>query len=481
MSHSETSEFKVHKTLFVSDNLDTLKRVSNDTTGYRRAHRMGAMTCLFTQASNGELNASTPNERLLRVSLVRAKNALTKMRKSSGDPDIFAEQWKLSNFNKVLQWLRFNAISGASNPPIVYGEWIRSFLEYTRSRILNGVTEASSYRTVGNISDAHEFRTALQTWSENAHCELQDGLEPARLGRIWKTLAWWKLPLRSDDVSMYLTDILERFWLVNAEKELLWLSGRLEQAGFSSSRAASAGSSSSSPPATDPNALSIQGNASNHNAMIPLGTPILSEARSTLATTSISPLAAQAQAFVVNAGSKTFFTSALATLVYLSPPLAAFSTFFEAGAVATLGLVYSLYRLQRQWEAARSQWLTLVRQQGRATLRELEERLRRTIDVPLLTDQKLETGLPVSGSDPEIASAAVSRVEAELKKVMAVDADLSWGLPDATSDSSASTTQKIVKNTEQDRDQPSAHMANDRPLIRYTGKRLEPPSSFRSS
>ena len=464
-------QVRVHKTLLASDDLNFVRNVSIRTLGYPRAHRTGAIECLFTEAGDEGLDMSIPSDRFLKGSLTKADKALSAMREPSGDPDIFTRAWTSSDFNRVLHWLRFNTSNHGLTPPIVHSEWISRLLGNATSQIRKATKGAITHRDIDEIDDAQQFQTALQTWSENAHGELRDRLEPARLGSMWKSLTWWKLPLRSDDVTMCLTGILERSWLVNAEKELIWLGGRLEQAGLSASRTTSAGLSSESPSAaTITNGRPAPGGALSSSAMIPHSIPSLSEARRNLVMTSIAPLAAQAQAFVLNAGSITFFTSALATLVYLSPPLTSLSTLFEAGAIAAFGLAYSSYRLQIQWEAARSTWLTSVQQHGRDTLRNVEEWLGQISKTAVPMHEKLENGVPVPSSNLKRASNALSRVESEFHKTLegaSQNQVKEWS--DVGNGSSSLTQQKPARSSKQDHEQ-AFQTGNPTPRVRYTNR-----------
>ncbi|KAK3064764.1 hypothetical protein LTS18_004212 [Coniosporium uncinatum] len=53
---------------------------------------------------------------------------------------------------------------------------------------------------------------------------------------------------------------------------------------------------------------------------------------------------------------------------------------FEAGAVASLGLVWSLRRLQRRWEGEREKWEAGVREEGRRVLKAAEDRMRGIVE-----------------------------------------------------------------------------------------------------
>jgi len=52
---------------------------------------------------------------------------------------------------------------------------------------------------------------------------------------------------------------------------------------------------------------------------------------------------------------------------------------YEAGAIAALGFVYSLRRLQAKWEAAREFWKGEIREEARLVLKKTEELLRKVL------------------------------------------------------------------------------------------------------
>jgi hypothetical protein len=68
------------------------------------------------------------------------------------------------------------------------------------------------------------------------------------------------------------------------------------------------------------------------------------------------------------------------------------STLYEAGAVAALGIVYSLGRMQRKWEAARSFWEGEVREEGRKAVRGAEESVAAVLENNGGSNETLDTG-----------------------------------------------------------------------------------------
>jgi hypothetical protein len=79
---------------------------------------------------------------------------------------------------------------------------------------------------------------------------------------------------------------------------------------------------------------------------------------------------------------------------------------YECGAVAALGVVWSLRRMQGKWETARKFWEGEVREEGRKAVRGVES----VVGDVLITSQ------PSLGGDAELQKAqeAVDRAEAAL-------------------------------------------------------------------
>ncbi|KAI8933094.1 hypothetical protein NX059_009737 [Plenodomus lindquistii] len=220
----------------------------------------------------------------------------------------------------------------------------------------------------------------LDTWAEQSHTELRDQLDEAFSSRNWHKLAWWKLLWRVDDVTMLATEILERRWLVSAEKNSIYLAGRMSQAGFPDdvqhlaitdtetpavTKLDTAPASETPPPPTVDISTDVQD---------PTPWPqLIGSTRTSLINDAVPPLQALAQRLLLQTFSTTAMSSALTAILYVG--VESFSL-FEAGAVAALGLTFSLRRMQKLWEGARERWQGVVREEGRRTLKRAEEGVR---------------------------------------------------------------------------------------------------------
>lgn len=303
---------------------------------------------------------------------------------------------------------------------------------------------ASAQRAAG---PAPETRAALLAaaaqWAERAHAELQAGLESAGADRDWRRLAWWALAWRADDVGAAATDLLQRRWLVGAEKAFAFLAGRAAQAGVPLRDAPPPAAAALPPPppadevvpwpplpalrvedlysgaerAALQARLSRAAAAADADALPGPGADAayptaVAAARARLSRAVVPPLQARAQALVLRACGEAAVAAALAALGVVG---VAGVGVYEAGAVAALGVVWSARRLQRGWERAKGEWVAGVREEGRVVLRALEADVR----------EALEGGARADGFDADAAlreewervEEAVERVRSELDKV----------------------------------------------------------------
>ena len=91
--------------------------------------------------------------------------------------------------------------------------------------------------------------------------------------------------------------------------------------------------------------------------------------RALLTADTIPALQALAQKLVLQTLTTSTFSTAFAGLMYVSTLS---TSLYEAGAVAALGVVWSLRRMQGKWETARKFWEGEVREEGRKAVRGVE-------------------------------------------------------------------------------------------------------------
>ena len=421
--------YPVHKALVFGDGFSNLSQHSAITTAEYPESEMlkGAINTRWIDTLEHESSAM-----IVPVNIDHAEAAITTFRQSLDNSVSYEHTWFSSGIPNLSTWLLpgQNTTSGAIKPTL--RNLISSLLSATESRILASETEHLQTLASKAIqpSTRSELSNLITAWSEKGHTELRDQLSLAFSNPSWRKLAWWKLPWRVDDVGMIASDILQRSWLTSAEKELIWLVGRIEQAGLLPHEARSP--PISAPPSESPKAeihasalagtiapttgdsfsisdLDIQSTPQSTKTQYP---QTLSLARNALSSTTIPPLQSLAQSLLLHSLSTTLLTSTLSTLVYVSIST---TSVYEAGAIAALGLVYSMRRLQSRWEGARRVWRESVREEGRRVLRDAEGLWRGFVEREEVQGGGGNAGDDVGVEERRVAREAVARVRDALE------------------------------------------------------------------
>ncbi|KAK2030071.1 hypothetical protein LX32DRAFT_672539 [Colletotrichum zoysiae] len=331
------------------------------------------------------------------------------IRRNIGNAMEYERSWYKSNVPAVVQWLKSGVQSddGQVTKPVVrmlIASLLRNALaeiEAEETRLLSGrlSTEAAP-------SGLAVMNERLAQWSQFAHEELQQQLDLAFAGTRWRKLGWWKLFWRVDDVGALTNDMLSQRFLPGAERELIYLAGRIAE-----SRAAAA---ATEPPAyTQPTSelqrsLPESSTAAKAVTQRPKWPTHISFTRRYLHEETVPALQALAQKLVLQASSTSALTGALAGLLYVSQYA---SSVYEAGAVAALGVAWSLRRLQTKWETARAYWEGEVREEGRKAVRGVEQSVADALD-------RSREGAPVEGAEElRKARELVEKAEDALKRL----------------------------------------------------------------
>ncbi|KAE8446229.1 hypothetical protein EG329_012454 [Mollisiaceae sp. DMI_Dod_QoI] len=405
----------VHKSLIVADGVmgaATVLSYPLDT------DRSIIGTAVDLQVGNQQEKSSLPFQA---IDVALAEKALGSFRKSVDNALFYEENWFKSGLPEILEWARDGTASTASTMKQPLKKLIDSMLknavvaiETERSRQLSSALAAkvSSSALAG-------LRQELSQWAEGAHTELRDQLDVAFNGHRWRKLGWWKLFWRVDDVSMIASDILNQRFLTDAEKEVIFLAGRIVEAGVLKDNPQASPKNwayklepkklitpklGSEPP--PPVIQDLIESPMDHLPVKikphpwPLHIPAT---RAYLSQETIPALQALAQKLVFQTLSTSSFATAFGGLIYLS---SVSNTLYEAGAVAALGVVFSLRRMQRKWEKARRFWEGEVREEGRKAVRGVEGAVSDVLDAP---------NQPIKG-DAELDKVldAVERAEAAL-------------------------------------------------------------------
>ncbi|TAQ91252.1 hypothetical protein B7494_g420 [Chlorociboria aeruginascens] len=371
----------VHKSLIVSDGLLGAANLLS--------YPLGSNREIIAAALNLEIGSFDERKSLpfnvINASLGSA--ALLSFRESIENAMIYEKNWFSSGVPRLLKWIRSGTspTDGYMKPPL--RSLISSLLTSTGLQVQTAESRQLSALLSSRVSSTalNSLQFELSKWAERAHTELRDQLDIAFNGRRWRKLGWWKLFWRVDDVSMLTTDILNQRFLTVAENEIIFITGRIAEAGAYQNLENESQEDwayktidqvpiqrqlGSLPP---PIRLSeLKGIPSDDapkeikERPWPLHIPA---ARDYLATETVPALQALAQKLVLQTLTTSTFTSAFAGLVYISTLS---TSFYEAGAIGALGIVWSLRRMQNKWESAREFWEGEVREEGRKAVKGIE-------------------------------------------------------------------------------------------------------------
>ncbi|KAJ5303855.1 uncharacterized protein N7443_003515 [Penicillium atrosanguineum] len=338
-------------------------------------------------------NETRDSDRLSFVDIDRASIALDKIRESVQNATEYERGWNASGVQPVIDWLATfsQAASGEDlNPALV--PLIESLLNAADEGVSARDAQALQEQTVGAVPEKvqSELERGVVSWAEQGHSELRSALEAGFASPRWRGLAWWKLFWRVDDVGMITSDILEKQFLRRAEREVIYNSGKYQQAGLLEEP-------TTSPETTTDSTLT--------KTTPPPWPTLIPDIRAKLLHTTVPSLQALAQSLVFFSVSTTTLTSALSVLTYLSVPSA---SAYESATLGALGLIYSLRRQQKKWDSAREFWEDEVREEGRTSLLETEALLRQIVR---------EGGKSISDVSDHRAREAVVRARKALEAV----------------------------------------------------------------
>ncbi|KAI4228718.1 MAG: hypothetical protein L6R36_001408 [Xanthoria steineri] len=392
-----TVMYPVHKALVIAQGLDTVRPLlALGSTG-----KLGVGEDMVTVAVDSPWDKLSSAESPLRpihpINLQRAEEAITTFRQSLDNSFNYEHAWFESGLPKLFTWLT----EGTEVLPSILKPTIRRLIETLAANAEQALEREESAQLQKQASSVIPTSTRdtlnhyLANWAEAAHTELRDGLDTVFNGKKWRKLVWWKLFWRVDDVSYILSDTLRQSWLLDADRGIIYLAGRIEQAGLLPARLTNPYQVSSMATRPDPGARSfgtipptprlsdlIPSTASpapsptthplslagEHTPSHPI--PSISHMRLYLLATAVPPMQSLANRLLMHCLSTTFLTSSLSALLYVSIST---TSIYEAGGIAAVGAVVALRRLQKRWEAARGRWVVLLREEGRRVLRRVED------------------------------------------------------------------------------------------------------------
>lgn len=413
-----TVTFPVHKTVIYQEGLQNLDRIP------KNCMHEGRMFKVVIDWSWSTLQQQSQNvQSVSPINLALAEAAIDIFRQSLQRSVEYEHLWFDAGMPGIAAWILDGTESQNGGIKPTLRGIIQTICENSK-KVIAQENESSIQRQKAStisVSTKNIIEQGISIWAENAHTELRDRLNSAFQSKSWRRIKWWKLFWRVDDVGYIASDILQKAWLVEAEKEMIWISGRIHQSGLLG------------PPKLRPEAVIDPDDEQTLGGHPPA--PSVSDlvekvqsyevvedqvfqhpwqqhiflARSALSRFTIPPLQSLSQSLLLQTISTNALTSSLSALLYVSVST---TSPYEAGAIAAVGLVWSLRRLQTRWESARSTWEAQIREDGRRVLRHVEEVAR--MDVR-------EGGLgevdELGREERRVAIEAVSRVERALEEV----------------------------------------------------------------
>lgn len=363
------------------------------------------------------------------ISIDLAEPALDALRKDyRANGAIYSSRWLDSNLPRVASWL-----SDASKPSDDRHHLKPAVEALLASVLSRGVrTISTAEATAGSASDTvpdakrTSLQSAISSWSEEAHRDLQLNLNAALISPVWRRTSWWRLFWRIDEVSMSASDVLRRGWLVDAEQSLAFISGRILEADLASEeelkqdsandvdqakllpgvskaefdeyRAANAPSAPAQKIESLANLMEFPLKVARMKEQSGLDVffdppwpQIIHLAREQMLHQLVPSMHRKAQALMLTSLSTIGGSGALAGWLWVASGGVAL---YEAGAIAALGLVWALRRLQTKWSNDREQFSETAREDARRVLAEVEGKLRRLVSeggkVPVREEDKHE-------------------------------------------------------------------------------------------
>ena len=324
------------------------------------------------------------------VNLNLGEVAIDVFRKSIERSVEYEHTWFDSGMPGVSSWLTESTAVQPSvvKPPV--RSLIQTICDSANQAVLDEEASELQQKKAATIPEATRsiLGQGITIWAENAHTELRDGLHGAFTSKSWKKIKWWKLFWRVDDVGYITSDVLQRAWLVEAEKEMIWVSGRIHQSGLLGptklrpTRAPNPDSQKKlghHPPAPRLSEIVPRTSLFEVDEGVPAQHPWpqdISLARSSLLSITVPPFQTLAQSQLLQTISTSVLASSISALLYVSVST---TSPYEVGTIAAVGIVYSLRRLQSRWDAAKREWGSRIREDGRRVLRNAEQTMREVV------------------------------------------------------------------------------------------------------
>lgn len=357
-----------------------------------------ALSVPLRQSSGAETGEQAATGSAVDIDL--ALHALGLFRTSRANGAKFSEEWQTSRMPAIADWVA-GSHSDGSLASDVQG-LLSSLLANSTNSLSSAEVKSHASAAASSVPDSKRtaLQSAISTWSADGHRDLQSNLDPALAdSKAWRRTSWWRLFWRIDDVTNSTSELLRQNWLTEAEQRLAYLCGQIVEAGLGNAdQMRKAGTiqlldegrqkemaelerQDSSETAAQlmrlPSMLASMQQQSGVNALFnPPWPQTINLSRQYLIKSVVPVLHTRAQALLFTAASTIAGSTALGAWFYIAT---AGIALYEGGAIAALGLVWALRRLQKKWSAERGLFADSVREDGRKVLGEVEESLRKIV------------------------------------------------------------------------------------------------------
>lgn len=405
----------VHKALLVTDGL----------AGAASLMALPLLAHQGTIAAAVHLAGYTPEEGtalpFATIDIGTGRQGLDALRQSLDRSIEYQHLWHKSSIPAIKDWLKTGATSTEDGTT---KDAVRAMIGSTLRNTLAAIQEAESRRVACVFSASTgsppmgPLNKALTEWSEKAHAELQAEMDRAFDSRRWSQLNWWKLFWRVDDVGALSSEMLSQRFLPRAERNVIYLAGQIEGTGLfgqgNGRNIYSLPTLLSAPaPKAQPDKATSAPVASSKPAPGTRWPTHITFTRNYLQSETVPALQALAQKLVLQSASFSTLTSGLGALMYLSS-----FGLPESGAVVAFGIVWSLRRVQKKWEAARAYWQREVREEGRKAVRAVEISVAEALDKAVRkVDKSEDTVLQGELERLKTARELVHKAEEALQKM----------------------------------------------------------------
>lgn len=395
--------YPVHKALIIGDGVEGAVESGQLTkAGLNPDLISSAMNLSMTVPAASE--SATQDDKLGKIiNIDLASHALGLFRESQANGARFSAEWEASRVSAISAWLAAANATTSSGLKQAVQAHIESALQSTGDAVDSVQLERTAEMRKTTIADTKReaLQEAITTWSAEAHKDLQMNMTTAFESKSWHRTAWFRLLWRIDDVTFSAADILQRSWLNEAEQNLAFLSGRIVESGISTGEelklsgtekrlldsgnkkemadyeAVKEHKESVAELMQMPAMLARLQEQSGVNALFdPPWPQMITLSRAMMLHTIVPSLHRRAQSLLVSTLTTISGTTALGAWLLVA---SAGTAGAEAGAIASLGLVWSLRRMQKKWGARRNDFELSVRENGRRVLAEVEGQLRTVV------------------------------------------------------------------------------------------------------